>query len=82
MTSSSAPSNDLHNVKMGASAAERNAPHIAGKVVPRLLEIQREEKSATTTAINDDDDDQQAQQQQQHYAFEIGSGQGLSLIHI
>jgi hypothetical protein len=82
MASSSAPSNDLHNVKMGASAAERNAPHIAGKVVPRLLEIQREEKSATTTAINDDDDDQQAQQQQQqqqqqHYAFEIGSGQGV-----
>jgi hypothetical protein len=65
---------------MGASAAERNAPHIAGKVVPRLLEIQREEKSITTTAINDDDDDQQAQQQQQqqqHYAFEIGSGQGV-----
>ena len=82
MASSSAPSNDLHNVKMGASAAERNAPHIAGKVVPRLLEIQREEKSITTTAINDDDDDQQAQQQaqqqqQQHYAFEIGSGQGV-----
>ena len=22
---------DTHNVKMGASAAERNAPHIAGK---------------------------------------------------
>jgi hypothetical protein len=84
MASSSAPSNDLHNVKMGASAAERNAPHIAGKVVPRLLEIQREEKSVTTTAINDDDDDQRAQQheqqqqeQQQHYAFEIGSGQGV-----
>jgi hypothetical protein len=83
MASSSAPSNDLHNVKMGASAAERNAPHIAGKVVPRLLEIQREEKSiATTTITTTNDDDQQAQQQrqrqqQQHYAFEIGSGQGV-----
>jgi len=81
MASSSAPSNDLHNVKMGASAAERNAPHIAGKVVPRLLEIQREEKSATTATITTNDDEQQArqqqQQQQQHYAFEIGSGQGV-----
>ena len=78
MASSSAPSNDLHNVKMGASAAERNAPHIAGKVVPRLLEILREEKSITTTTITTNDDDQQAQQQQQqHYAFEIGSGQGV-----
>jgi len=83
MTSSSAPSNDLHNVKMGASAAERNAPHIAGKVVPRLLEIQREEKSIATTTITTNDDEQQArqqqqqQQQQQHYAFEIGSGQGV-----
>ena len=78
MASSSAPSNDIHNVKMGASAAERNAPHIAGKVVPRLLEILREEKSITTTTITTNDDDQQAQQQQQqHYAFEIGSGQGV-----
>ena len=49
---------DTHNVKMGASAAERNAPHIAGKIVPRVLRINRsvkkkkkkkEEKEKSTT---------------------------------
>ncbi|CAL6350768.1 unnamed protein product [Bathycoccus prasinos] len=56
-------SDDLHNVKIGASAAERNAPHIAAKVVPRLLQLCKEE---------DEDDDNK-----EKYAFEIGSGQGV-----
>ena len=56
-------SGDLHNVKMGASAAERNAPHIAAKVVPRLLQICKEEEEENID--------------KEKYAFEIGSGQGV-----
>jgi hypothetical protein len=56
-------SGDVHNVKMGASAAERNAPHIAAKVVPRLLQICKEEEEENID--------------KEKYAFEIGSGQGV-----
>ena len=56
-------SGDLHNVKMGASAAERNAPHIAAKVVPRLLQICKEEEEENID--------------KEKYAVEIGSGQGV-----
>ena len=59
---------DTHNVKMGASAAERNAPHIAGKIVPRVLRIQSECK----------EEEEEGGEGEEHYAFEIG----LSLIHI
>ena len=58
---------DTHNVKMGASAAERNAPHIAGKIVPRVLRIQSECK----------EEEEEGGEGEEHYAFEIGSGQGV-----